>query len=339
MSAAPERTAVVVGATFGAVYAGALTAPESAVRLVGIVGTGGHRSRALAESLGLPLYTDIDRVPPVDLAVVVVRAGIVGGPGSRISARLLERGIHVLQEQPVHAEEMIDLARTAARHGVRYGVNDFYSGVEPVRQFIGAAANLARISPIRYVHARAALQVAFPLFGMLARILPRLTPARVDVLPAPAAPFASVRLTLDDVAVDLLIDNQLCADDPDNYLRLLHEFTVGTEAGELSLAHTHGSTYWRRRRSGAPTDAPIAQRIGETFDPTVAETCRTLWPPAVRHAVDTFATALGTSRNTLSQRQIRAARLWASVTSAMGPAVLIAPPEIPAVTAEDLIGP
>ncbi|MBF4998068.1 Gfo/Idh/MocA family oxidoreductase [Nocardia sp. BSTN01] len=329
-----QPDAIVVGSTFGAVYAEALAAPESPMRLAALVATGSARSTELAARLGVPLFTDLDDLPEVGMAVVVVRSGIVGGTGSAISARLLERGIHVLQEQPVHTREILELSKAAAQHGAHYAVNDFYGSTEPARQYIRLAQRLSRLTPIRYAHARCAVQVAYPLFTMLAEIIPRLVPAHVDALPAQRkTPFAQVRLTLDDVPVDLLIDNTLCAEDPDSYMRLSHEITIGTDAGELTLTHTHGSTVWRQRRHHTSADHVVSEVVGRPFEPTVSQIYRDLWPEAVRHAATAFVHAVHTGRNPMSQRFIRATELWTLVTSAIGPPTLFAPLDMPSLTA------
>ncbi|MEU7633168.1 Gfo/Idh/MocA family oxidoreductase [Nocardia sp. NPDC049220] len=334
-----KPTAVLVGGTFGAVYAEALTSLNSPVELVGILGTGAGPARDLAHRLGLPLYTDPNALGPVDIALVVVRSGVVGGAGARISAELLERGIHVLQEQPVHADEIVELLRVAAQHGVRYGVNDFYSALAPVRRFVGAAQLLAARTPVRYVQARSAVQVVYPLFTMLADLVPALTPARVEILPPTPGAFDTGRITLGDIPVDLLIDNQLCPSDPDNYVRLMHEVTVGTDAGELVLTHTHGRTHWRRRQTGAVADRAIAETVGDADEPTTATIRERIWPDGVRRAVADFAGTIAAGRNPVSHRFIRAVRLWSEFTAAAGPATLIEPIEPPPITAEELLTP
>lgn len=76
---APRRPrAIVVGATFGAVYAEALAAADSPVELVGLASTGSAASAALADHLGVALYPDLDDLPRMDVAFVVVRSGVVG---------------------------------------------------------------------------------------------------------------------------------------------------------------------------------------------------------------------------------------------------------------------
>ncbi|MFD4365843.1 Gfo/Idh/MocA family oxidoreductase [Rhodococcus sp. NPDC058521] len=331
-------TAVVVGATFGAVYAEALMSPSSPVSLVGVVGTGSQTSIDLAERWGIPLYTSIADVPPVDIAIVVVRSGIVGGSGSRLAADLLERGVNVLQEQPVHADEMLDLLKTAARHSVMYAVNDFYSSLAPVRQFVSATKVVASKSPVEYVHARCSLQVAYPMFTILADLVPALAPARIDVPKSTGGPFASGRLTLGAVPVDLLVQNELCASDPDNYAQLMHEVTVGTRAGELILTHTHGATHWRSQ-DRTVVDTPMSEIVGTDFDPTLSEVRHELWPDGVRYAVAEFVQAIAQRRRPLSQRFIRATRLWSEFTAALGPAELIEPTSPVHITAKELTSP
>ena len=333
---------IVVGTTFGAIYAEALAAPQSPVDLVGVVSTGSVASVELAERLGVALYTRLDSLPRVDVAFVVVRSGVVGGEGSRICEQLLARGIHVMQEQPVHADEMLSLLRVAKANSALYAVNDFYSRVTPMRQFISAARALDAVAPIRYVHARCAIHVAYPLFTILASVIGPLTPSRIMVPQQPvgaASSFVSGRIMLGDVAVDLLIQNELCANDPDNYARLMHTITVGSDAGELVLAHTHGSTWWHRRPNSAAgaTDAPIAERVGIDFEPTTSEVRNSLWPNAIRLAVADFIDSISRSRTLVSQRFVRASRLWSDFTSAMGPATLIEAQPAVQVSASDLV--
>ena len=99
--------AVVVGSTFGSVYAEGIKIADD-VELAGIVGRGSKRSAALAASYGVPLYQGANAVPAnIDLACVVVRSAMVGGDGVEISRSFLEKGIHVIQEQPMQAARFL----------------------------------------------------------------------------------------------------------------------------------------------------------------------------------------------------------------------------------------
>lgn len=338
---AARPTGIVVGATFGAVYAEALAVPQSPVELIGVVSTGSAASDELAGRLGVPLYTSLTSLPPVDIAFVVVRSGVVGGEAVQICEQLLARGIHVMQEQPVHADEILTLLRVAKASSALYAVNDFYSRLAPMRQFISAAKALDKHARIRYVHARSAIHVAYPLFTILSVVVGPLTPARIAVPPQPddtTSPFVAGRLVLGDVTVDLLIQNELCASEPDNQLRLLHTITVGSDAGELVLAHTHGSTWWhpRPRPEAAGAEVPIADLVGTNFAPTAAEVRTKLWPDSIRSAAMDFVESIDRSRTLMSQRFVRAARLWSDFTSAVGPATSIGPRPPILLSAQDL---
>jgi pyochelin biosynthetic protein PchG len=339
VTASPRSQAIVVGATFGAVYAEALAAPHSPVELVGLVSTGSSASAELADRLGVTLYTSLGSLPPVDVAFVIVRAGVVGGEGTQICEQLLARGIHVMQEQPVHADEILSLLRVAKANSALYAVNDFYSRIASMRQFIFAANTLEKIARIRYVHARSSIHVAYSLFTILSAVVGPLTPARIVVPEGTEGPFVTGRIVLGDVTVDLLIQNELCADDPDNHARLMHTITVGSDAGELVLAHTHGSTRWHPRfhTEAAAADVQIAERVGIEFEPTTAQVRNEMWPEAVRLAASDFVESIDRRRTVISQRFVRATRLWSDFTSAMGPATLIdARPPIP-ISASELV--
>jgi thiazolinyl imide reductase len=310
--------------------------------LVGVLSTGSAASAALADRLGVALYTALGSLPPLDVAFVVVRSGLVGGQGTEICEQLLARGIHVMQEQPVHADEILSLLRVAKANSTLYAVNDFYSRVAPMRQFIDAAAALDKLARIRYVHARSAIHVAYPLFTILGAVVGPLTPARITMphrledTESMGSSFVAGRIVLGDVTVELLIQNELCAKDPDNHARLMHTITVGSDAGELALAHTHGSTRWHPRPrvdAGAPQ---IAEPVGIDFEPTRAEVRDELWPEAVRLAASDLIESIDRARNMVSQRFVRATRLWSDFTSAMGPPTLIDPQPPLQVSASDL---
>lgn len=338
MTTTPRRPrAVVVGATFGTVYAEALATPDSPVELVGLVSSGSAESRQLAARLQIPQYTGLDDLPSVDVAFVVVRSSVVGGQGERLANQLLARGIDVLQEQPVHADEMLPLARAAKESSARYAVNDFYSRVAPMRRFIGAARALDARSPIRYLHARSAIHVAYPLFAILGAIVGPLTPARLTAPEHTEGAFAAGRMVLGDVTVDLLIQNELCPQDPDNHARLLHAITVGSDCGELVLEHTHGPTRWhpRPRAGGGAMEVRIAQPVGADVEPTAAQVRNELWPDAIRSAAAEFVD----QKISVSQRFLRTSRLWSEFTSAIGPAALIDPQPPAEISAAELAAP
>lgn len=98
---------LVCGSRFGQFYLEAVKALPEQFELVGLLAKGSERSRQCAARFGVPLYTDAAQLPGgIDLACVVLRSGVMGGGGSELALALLERGISVLQEHPVHHKDM-----------------------------------------------------------------------------------------------------------------------------------------------------------------------------------------------------------------------------------------
>lgn len=131
--------AIVCGTTFGQFYCEALRRmPE--ILFDGILSTGSVRSQRCAERYGVRSYTAADELPAdIQLACVAVRSGVLGGNGTELAAALLERGIHVIQEQPVHYKDAERCIRIAKQHGVCYRVGDLYEYLPNIRCFLESA--------------------------------------------------------------------------------------------------------------------------------------------------------------------------------------------------------
>ena len=85
---------LLCGVIFGQVYLkGVLN--NSDYQLCGILSTGSEYSRKIAAKYHVSLYTKIDEVSSdnFDLALVVIRSGIVGGEGNKVTQQLLNKGI------------------------------------------------------------------------------------------------------------------------------------------------------------------------------------------------------------------------------------------------------
>lgn len=174
-----KMKAVVCGNAFGRFYLRAL-AIHPDIELVGILSRGSETSARYACEMGIAHYHSVDALPDiVTLDCVVVRAGVSGGSSAEIACALLCRGIHVLQEHPLHPDELAHCFRTVHQYGVRYDVNAFYPHVRAVMRFLQAAALLRKQQPIAYLEGVCGAQVLNPWLDMAARALGRLQPCRL----------------------------------------------------------------------------------------------------------------------------------------------------------------
>ncbi|UZE15909.1 Gfo/Idh/MocA family oxidoreductase [Pseudomonas sp. B21-054] len=347
MNSIPVRKRVIVaGTAFGRIYLQALARAHDRYQLVGILSRGNAYSRACAEHYGVALYETVEQVPDdVDIACVVVRSGATGGVGGDLAQQLLRRGIHVLQEHPVHHRE-IAVCMQAARQGqAAYAVNTLYPNILAIRRFLAVAAYLHDHHGLAYIEAACNSQVAYPLLDILGRLAGGLRPWTFAA-PAPAfvgQPFTRLDARFNGIPISLRVQNQVHPKDPDNHSFLLHRLEVGCEAGVLSLADTHGPVLWNPRlhASRDSTDrlimtGPGSERLaGPTMvllDPQVPKSYQQVfnqvWPDAVSIALDELCRDIDEPSRRLRSGvwATEVAMAWREMNNLIGMPVLIEPP-------------
>ncbi|KPC62702.1 bifunctional Gfo/Idh/MocA family oxidoreductase/class I SAM-dependent methyltransferase [Streptomyces chattanoogensis] len=330
--------AVVCGTTFGQFYLAALAGLGDEFELAGVLAKGSARSVECARRFGVPLFTDPDQLPDdIDVACVVVRSGVMGGTGTELALRLLRRGIHVVQEQPVHHEDLVVCLREARRHGVRYRLGDLYVRLPAVRRFVAAARTLLAKQSAVYVDAVCSMQVAFPLVHLLGDALAgTVRPWRITAASGAAdAPFALLNGVIGGVPLTVRVQNQVDPADPDNHIHLLHRVTIGTDSGSLTLSDTHGPVLWSPRLhipdavknrfdfaavESAHLGEPSTVLLGPAQPPSYRHILGELWPQAIgRDLVALRAGILGEpGAERPDQYHLTLCRMWQDVTSELG---------------------
>lgn len=356
---------VVCGTKFGRVYLAAFDPPAPGFELVGIVAHGSARSHACAAHYGVPLFNTVDEVPAdVDIACVVVGAAINGGRGAELAQAFMARGIHVLQEHPLHLTELAACLQAAHRHRVVYRLNTHYLHVPPVQRFIRVARALfARQRPL-FIDAACSFQVAYTLLDVLAVALGGVHPFSFAQLPQLRAapkldvPFRSLDGFIAGVPITLRVQNQMDPADPDNHAHLFHRISFGTEGGNLTLTNTYGPIVWSPRPY-MPTDmretvtidlsaAPhfeyaSATIIGPAEAPSYREILRRLWPDGVRNALIELRAAINAKEDPRRRGQLHVSlcELWQDLVARLGPVELVkraAPEVLPLAAILELLG-
>jgi thiazolinyl imide reductase len=331
---APLR-AVVCGTRFGQFYLAAVAGLGAEIELAGILSRGSPRSEECARRAGVPLFTDPAQLPEdVDIACVVVRSRVVGGAGSDLARQLLGRGIHVLQEQPVHHDDVAACLQAAREHGLVYQLGDLYVHLPPIRRFVATARALLARRQALHVHAACAIQVAFPLFHILGDALGTVRPWRLTAAPEADGPYSVLTGRIGGVPVTVQVHHEMDPDDPDNHLSLLHQITIDTSAGRLILTDTHGPTSWAPRlhipeavRSAFDFEDETAAHLDEpslvpldAAPPSYRRILSTWWPAAIgddlRILLSRILDETGTGPS--GQYHLTLCRLWQDATRQLG---------------------
>ncbi|ONK09534.1 Gfo/Idh/MocA family oxidoreductase [Streptomyces sp. MP131-18] len=361
----PLRT-VVAGTNFGRFYLDAVLA-HPAFALVGILSQGGPQSREAADRLGVPCHSAVDELPDtVDAACVVVPSAVMGGSGTELGQALLKRGVHVLQEHPLHPDELADSLRLARTVGRQFRVNTHYPHVPSSRRFLRAATGLRARQRVLFVDAASPVHVLAPLVDILGRALGGLRPWRLgDPAPVPddvraaadgRAPLRLLHGAVAGVPLTLRVHNQLHPGDRDNHALFWHRVSIGTEGGVLTLADTHGPVLWHPRlhsprdeghrlvfRAG-PGAEGLALPVSQTFDddsppPRFEDVFSAWWPEAFGIALTEFADAIGAETDPLRAAgpDLAVFGMWRDLMARLGPPELIRPATPTPLAARDLL--
>jgi thiazolinyl imide reductase len=331
---------VVCGSTFGQFYLKALKMLPEEFELAGLLARGSERSKKWAEYYGINLYTEAGQLPDdIDLACVVLRSGVMGGKGTDLSMNLLARGIHVVQEQPVHHKDMAACFRIARQQGVFFQTGDLYVHLPAVRCFIACAKVMLERQNALYIDAAFASQVSYPLMHIFSEILLSIRPWKTGTLFRDGGPFHVLTGTLGKIPVILRVHNEVDPDDPDNYLHLLHRITIGSEGGSLSLTDTHGPVVWHPRLHipedlktfGDLSDAypehlleNSTETLGASSPANYKDILTKQWPGAVARDLSLMRKMiLGSSNMDMrAQQDLLCSSQWHEMTAALGYPVL-----------------
>lgn len=328
---------LVCGTTFGRIYINGIRKLRPKYEIAGILSRGSKQSRKCAEEYNIPLYTDIEDIDKekFDLACVVVRTGIVGGQGTNIALKLLSKGINVIQEQPVHYNELLECYKIAKKNNCKYFLNTFYSHLTNIEKFKSIAQKIMKNTSPVYIDASCSLQVLFPLLDILGSMMGGLKPFIIeDKVNIQGEIFSLLSGKLKGIPIAIRVQNQIASNNPDNFFHFLHKITLGTEGGSLILTDTNGSILWNPRlfiphdetgtlnlyTSPKYLNLPVTEIITANEEVTYKEIYEDLWPEAISNAIEYFTILLDDECKYKSSMQynLSLCSVWNSVGEAIG---------------------
>ncbi len=333
--------AVVCGTTFGQFYCEALKKLEDKIDFCGILAAGSERSVKCAEHYGVRLFKSVNEIPDdVKLACVVTRSGVLGGNGTDLAKQFLERGINVIQEQPVHFKDITDLARIAGKNGAFYRVGDLYRHLPNVKCFTEAAKKLSEVSEIQYIEVGTASQVSYPVFEIIADIVKSIRPFKVNNISENDRPFQTAQADIGKVPVLFTVQNQVNPDDPDNFMHYLFRFELITSDGRLRLDDAMGGVYWYNKMfvpvhggiiSEMNGDPHLAKKsVRELYRPQENDFNKVFtgeWIPAIAKDIENYLEIIDAkdskAMNMYYSKALAASKMWHEFTSDIGFSALI----------------
>jgi thiazolinyl imide reductase len=351
---------IVCGTQYGQVYLSAFLSGNPDFRLAGILANGSQRSKQYAKEFGVNLYTRVSEVPPdIHAACVVVRSTAAGGEGTKLAKEFLKRGIHVIQEHPVHPRDIENCLDLAQENNVYYHVNSHYIHVEPITTFIDYLEKAREKQKPLFIEATCSLQTTYSLLDIIGRALggiqpygftraiqwePLLGQELKKHSPLGIIPFKCLQGIIKGVPVTLKIQHYYDPEDFDNHLLIMHRVCIGMNNGNLSLVNTHGPVVWsesfsinnnhkeensfgKRKTAFIGCKTPTAELCSEHTAPSLADVAMKQWPDAVRRALNHLKENILTGLPPLEQSRqylVDLGNIWINLMKQLGEAEKIA---------------
>lgn len=313
---------------------------------------GSNRSKLCADFYHVPLYTQIEDIPEVDIACVVIRSRAVGGSGTDIAEYFLNKKVHVIQEQPIHPKDMEVCYRAAKKNHVLFQMGDLYPNLIEVKNFIKCARYLNKKENPLYLRASFSPQVSYPAIDIISRIVPSIHTWKIKSITKELGPFDILMGEIGKTPIFIEYHNQVDPRDPDNYMHLLHSFTLFYSTGKLVLEDTFGPVLWKPRmhvpkKLYTPEEEPeyppymlenSIENIGSFRKRSYKDIITGEWPVAISKDLLRLKDMILNEKNgnQSAQQGLLRSQKWAEMTKAFGYAALVNEPEHHYVPFEEL---
>lgn len=326
--------AIVCGTTFGQSYINAIKKMND-IELVGILAFGSSRSEKCAKEHNVPLYIDVNSIPEnVDIAFVVIKSSVLGGKGTELAESLLKKGIHVMQEHPVHYKEIENCLKVAHEFNACYMVGNLYNSLKTIDKFIETAKYLNKNDILQHIDVMTSSQLLYSLSGILNESLPMFRSLEVvSTLTEKRYPFSRVVLSNGQLDINLQIHNEISDMDGNNHMHLLHKITFFYKSGRLDLEDTFGFVTWRNRLNISDSivlgfkkaeidnlDKLMCIRLENYNRLTYATLLYEIFPNGIKKEIEKFInnTKYKKGNSTRVQKEILVAKKWGQVMEEIG---------------------
>jgi thiazolinyl reductase component of yersiniabactin synthetase len=240
------RRVLIVGAKFGEIYLNTFLHACPGLELAGLLARGSARSQQLAQAFGIPLYTHPDQLPDnIDIACVVVRSTVVSGQGTELARACLERGMHVIQEHPVHPTDIRTLRTVAQAHHCQYWINSYYPFTQAGQRWINDARTIRQQLglPPQSTQLTTSRQLLYSTLDLWYQATDAQA-VTIEPIDDGDPSFHLLRLNSKQGTATLALQRYLDPNDPDLHSLVMHRHTLNWPEGYLSMEASYGPVLW-----------------------------------------------------------------------------------------------
>ena len=189
----------------------------------------------------------------------------MGGEGIQLSKELLQKGISVLHEQPIHYKELKECYVIAKKQKCFMGVSNLYRYIDATQSFIDLVNHLKKEEYVEYINVECGHQILYSVLSILFDLTDYARPFVIEQVITDIGPFDILYCRINDIPCILKIHNEVNSDDPDNFFYLFYKMQVGFKSGELQLEDPAGPILWYSRFV-IPPDFNYEEKNCKEFD-------------------------------------------------------------------------
>ena len=247
-----KKQVLLCGTQYGQTYLPAIFQAND-LALSGILAKGSDRSVRLAEQYSVPLYYSVQEVPKeTDVAIVAINEQVA----TPIAKSLLQHGIDVLLEHPVHSHNLESIFDVAAKCDRTCHLNGHFSHLPPVSEFIQVCKNLNTINPPQIINVQCNSRTLFSTLEILMRCFGMFHLEQIGI--NKIGDYCNLSMALDDIPLTLTYQQWRFKADDSKDSPLGHQINITYPQGVLNLGGTFGPCLWFPLIANG---APLATRI------------------------------------------------------------------------------
>lgn len=332
---------IVCGSTYAQFYIEALRLEKEKFNIVGLLGQGSERSVKCANYYNIPIYSNIEELPEdIDLACVVVRAGILGGNGSEIALKFLEKGINVIQEQPIHKLEIMKCIKAAKKKNVNYLVGNMYAYYPIIKNLQYCINILNRNHKLLHIDMECSSQVTYPAIHSLLQLVDNFRPFEIRKIDSiEESSYCILVGQIGDVSLSFTIFNEINPKDVDNFLPVIQKISLWYDCGRLCMTDINGQLVWHEQiylkhkdlligelnnRYVGELNKKVSVVIGDYSEYTLQDMYLKIWPRCIGEDLSHMYKIIveNVNNNVEEHLMILGAEYWKKLTDEIGYPVL-----------------
>lgn len=237
---------IVCGTKFGQYYIEAITKYSEDCELTGILAQGSYRSQECSKVYNTVLYRSVDEIPnDTELAIVAIRTSIMGGSGTDVIINLLNKGINVVAEQPMHESDVRKCLKIALRNNVVFVISNIYKYMDNVKKFKHIIKTKVDRTKIKHIDIFITNQIIFSAIEILEDIYAEKLEIQDEKEVGGTFSKPIINGRLGEIPISIKIGNEVDDLDSDNFIPYILNIRMYTEEGSLELYDVFGPIIWK----------------------------------------------------------------------------------------------